>query len=73
MDRSDIPTRKLVIRIGLRFLLILALLLFIILFLPPLLNLFFRFMEGEYTARWEQYDRLFARPEPSEDGALYLE
>ena len=38
-----------------------------------LLNLFFRFMEGEYTARWEQYDRLFARPEPSEGGALYLE
>ena len=44
MDRSDIPTRKLVIRIGLRFLLILALLLFIILLLPPLLNLFFPFV-----------------------------
>ena len=44
MDRPIVPLRTLILRIGLRFILIVLSLLFITLLLPPLLNLFFPFV-----------------------------
>ncbi len=44
MDSTNIPTKKLILRISLRLVLILAVLLCLILLVPPLLNLFLPFL-----------------------------
>ena len=51
MNRIDqVPLRTLVLRISLRFLLILSVLLFLVLLLPPLLNLFLPFVLAYFMA-----------------------
>ena len=51
MNRIDqVPLRTLVLRISLRFLLILSVILFLVLLLPPLLNLFLPFVLAYFMA-----------------------
>ena len=47
---NQVPLKQLLLRIGLRFLLMIALILFVTLLLPPLLNLFFPFVLAFFAA-----------------------